>query len=82
MGISGTRKAVMHSLFSWLTPGRKSFQFHVSAASRDLEKLAAWVEQGKLRPVVSQVFPLAEIAAAHRQCETRRTVGKIAVTMV
>ncbi|MBZ5551007.1 MAG: NAD(P)-dependent alcohol dehydrogenase [Acidobacteriia bacterium] len=81
VGISCTRAKLIDSILSRLTPGRKSFQFHVRAEGQDLEQLATWVQQGKLKPVVSHIYPLAEIAAAHRQCESRRTVGKIAVTL-
>jgi NADPH:quinone reductase-like Zn-dependent oxidoreductase len=79
VGIAGRRAMVIDSVLSRLTPGRTSYQFHVQARSRDLEHLAKMVDEGTLRPVVSRVLPLSEIAAAHRQCETRRTVGKIAV---
>jgi NADPH:quinone reductase-like Zn-dependent oxidoreductase len=79
VGISCVRKEVIISLLSQVMLGRKSFQFHVRAERKDLEQLTQWVDQGKVKPIVSQVYPLAEIAEAHRQCETRRTVGKIAV---
>ena len=32
---------------------------------------------GKLRPVIDQVFPLKEAAAAHRHMEERKNFGKI-----
>ena len=79
VGISGQRALVIDSLLTRLTPGRRSYQFHVQARTRDLEQLSTMVEAGALRPIVSRVLPLTEIAAAHRLCETRRTVGKIAV---
>jgi NADPH:quinone reductase-like Zn-dependent oxidoreductase len=71
----------MDSLLSRATPGRKSVQFHAQAVGTDLEILAHWVEQGKLKPIVSHVYPLEQIVEAHRHCETRRTVGKIAITI-
>jgi NADPH:quinone reductase-like Zn-dependent oxidoreductase len=79
VGISCTRSAVLDSLVSRLTPGRKSFQFHVQSGSQDLEQLSLWIQQGKIKPVVGHTFELSEVAAAHRQCESRRTVGKIAL---
>jgi len=79
VGISCTRKQIIDSVLSQVMPGRKSSQFHVRAECEDLEQLTQWVEQGKVKPIVSHVYPLAGIAEAHRQCETRRTVGKIAV---
>ncbi len=36
----------------------------------------ALAEQGKLRPIIGQTFPLAEAAAAHRAIEQRETIGK------
>ena len=81
VGISCTRKQIIESVLSQLVPGRKSFQFHVRAKPKDLEQLTQWVEQGNVKPILSQAYPLAQIAEAHRQCETRRTVGKIAVSV-
>lgn len=79
VGISGRRSLVLDSFLSRLTPGRTSYQFHVEARSWDLDFLANLASEGKLRPVVSHVMPLAEIVEAHRLVESRRTVGKIAV---
>lgn len=44
-----------------------------------LRAAALLVEQGQLKPHVSRVFELEELAEAHRQIETARTVGKIVV---
>ena len=38
------------------------------------------VEQGRLRPVIDSVFPLAEAADAHRRMESSEHVGKIVLT--
>ena len=42
-----------------------------------LLEMATLIDQKKIRPVVSQVFPLAEASKAHQQIETRHTRGKI-----
>lgn len=42
-----------------------------------LEELAKLIEAGKVTPIVSQTFPLAEVAKAHQQVETRHTRGKV-----
>jgi NADPH:quinone reductase-like Zn-dependent oxidoreductase len=44
---------------------------------RELEELLVLYAQGKVRPVVDQVFPLAEAAEAHRYLHARRTRGKV-----
>ena len=46
-----------------------------------LSSIANLVDRGLLRPHVSAVFPLAQVADAHRQIETGHTVGKLAVTV-
>jgi NADPH:quinone reductase-like Zn-dependent oxidoreductase len=36
---------------------------------------------GRLRPIVDSVFPLSEIAEAHRRAESRQSFGKVVVTV-
>lgn len=45
--------------------------------SQVLEELTKLIEAGKMKPIVSQTFPLAEASKAHQQIETRHTAGKI-----
>jgi NADPH:quinone reductase-like Zn-dependent oxidoreductase len=42
-----------------------------------LEELRKLIESGKMKPIVSQTFPLAEAGKAHEQIETHHTLGKI-----
>lgn len=46
-----------------------------------LEQLAALVDDGRLRPIIAQTFPLDRAADAHRAVETGRTAGKIVMTV-
>jgi NADPH:quinone reductase-like Zn-dependent oxidoreductase len=45
--------------------------------SKVLEELTKLIETGKMKPIVSQTFPLAEANKAHEQIETHHTLGKI-----
>ena len=45
--------------------------------SKVLEELMKLIEAGKIKPIVSQTFPLAETSKAHQQIETHHTLGKI-----
>jgi NADPH2:quinone reductase len=47
----------------------------------NFEQLFAWYAEGKLKPLVSQTFPLAEAAAAIDLLGQRKAVGKLVVTM-
>jgi len=42
-----------------------------------LEELTKLIEAGKMTPIVSQTFPLADASKAHQQIETHHTLGKI-----
>ena len=41
------------------------------------DALTGFVAQHGLRPVIGTVLPFADVAAAHRLMESRRSVGKI-----
>src|SRR5947209_4207180 len=45
----------------------------------ELEKLTALVEAGKVKPVIQKVYPLEEIAEAHRVSEEGHVRGKLVV---
>src|SRR3954447_1196052 len=46
-----------------------------------IEPLAQWVDQGLLRPVVAEAFPLERVADAHRYMGERKNVGKVVLTV-
>lgn len=51
--------------------------FLVKPSGQVLDEITKLIEAGKITPIVSQTFPLAEAAAAHRAIETGHTRGKI-----
>lgn len=46
-----------------------------------VEPLGQWVDQGLLRPVVSEAFPLDRVGDAHRYIGERKNVGKVVLTV-
>ena len=48
---------------------------------RQLDELAGWFEDGRLKPLIDRVFPLAEIAEAHLRSESGRARGKIIIAV-
>jgi len=42
-------------------------------------KLKTWAEEGKLRPVVDRIYPLTQMAEAHRYVEEGRKRGSVIV---
>ena len=47
-----------------------------------LEPLAAWMEQGALKPHIAEILSLDQIAEAHRTLETPEHIGKIVLSHV
>jgi NADPH:quinone reductase-like Zn-dependent oxidoreductase len=45
------------------------------------EPLGQWIDQGLLRPVVAQAFPLGGVADAHRYIGERKNIGKVVLTV-
>ena len=43
---------------------------------QDLSELTSLIEQGKIKPIVGQVFPYTDIQAAHNVLEENRQLGK------
>ena len=51
----------------------------VQSNGRDMTAIAELIEQGGIKVHVSAVYPFDEMAAAHLQVETGKTVGKVVV---
>ena len=47
----------------------------------NFQQLFAWFEEGKLKPLVSQVYPLSEAGEAIDSLGKRRAVGKVVVSV-
>ena len=53
----------------------------VYSSAHDMEKIASLLEQRVLKPHISKVFHFDEMADAHQQIETGRTIGKVVVRL-
>lgn len=69
-------RIVIDSLRSLLGP-RRARLVVVRSRRNDLLAIARMVGEGRLRPVVEKVLPLALIAEAHAHLETKRARGKV-----
>lgn len=55
--------------------------FLVHSSGEDMAEIASLLENGTVKPYVSQVFPFGEMGQAHLQIESGRTRGKVAITL-
>ncbi|PIP00395.1 NADP-dependent oxidoreductase [Pleomorphomonas carboxyditropha] len=62
--------------------GRRGVRRLVQPNGPQLTTLASLIDQGHVRPVVEQVFPLTEAAAAHRLSEQGHVRGKIVLDAI
>lgn len=61
--------------------GRRLTSLLVQPSGEDLATVAAWIDDGRVRPVVERTYPLEQAADAHLASETRRTRGKLVLTV-
>ena len=73
--IAGVVAGTARAMFS----GKRLLMTQVKPRGGELDKITALVESGKLRPVIERVFPLEQIAEAHRLSETGHVRGKIVI---
>lgn len=61
--------------------GRRARLVVVKSKAEDLEVLAKWVEQGKLKAVIDRVVSLDEVGLGQAYVETKRARGKVVVRL-
>jgi len=63
---------------STLRPRPVAFKSDIASSLR--AKVWPWLEAGRVKPVIHQVFPATEAAAAHALMETNQHIGKLVLT--
>jgi len=61
--------------------GARGVTINVAPDHAVLAQLAQLVDDGALRPLIAETFPLAEVAKAHELGEGNRTTGKLVLTV-
>lgn len=56
-------------------------QHNLGLMHQSLQELLTWCGEGKLKPLVSQTFPLAQVSEALTALLERRTTGKVVITL-
>lgn len=62
--------------------GMTGVQYMAQSVPGDLQQLAQLVDEGKLKPVISEIMPLSEASEAHKKSEKGHTKGKIVLRVV
>jgi NADPH:quinone reductase-like Zn-dependent oxidoreductase len=62
--------------------GKRLLLTQVKPRGGDLEKISVLIEAGKIKPMIEKVFPLEQIAEAHRLSETGHVRGKLVLSVI
>lgn len=75
------KAAVTRSLMpSFLGGGKRNYKLIVTKqSSADLAQLGGWMEEGKVKAVIDEVFPFEDAPGAYAKLKTGRAKGKILV---
>jgi NADPH:quinone reductase-like Zn-dependent oxidoreductase len=65
------------AFLSRLSGGPRAHLIVVKSRATDLQTISAWIEAGRLSPVVDRIFPLEAVQEAHTYIETKRARGKV-----
>ena len=60
---------------------RKYSGFFTKASTKDLNHIAEWMVEGKVRPIIDQEFPFEDAPAAFERLKTGRAKGKILISV-
>jgi NADPH:quinone reductase-like Zn-dependent oxidoreductase len=65
---------------AWLGGGQRAAMFlRRNSSEGDFAKIAQWIAEGKLRPVIEKVYALDEAAEAFARLKTGRSKGKLVI---
>jgi NADPH:quinone reductase-like Zn-dependent oxidoreductase len=79
--LEGSIREMCQALVTWLRGGQR-VKFAISKNTRPaLERVVQLIEAGALRPVVDRVYPMREIAEAHRHVESRHKRGSVVIAV-
>jgi alcohol dehydrogenase len=77
-------KARQYGRNTWTAITGRGPHYHLIFVHPDgdrLRRVAHWVDEGKIRPVIDRRFSLAATAAAHRYLEQGHARGKVVITL-
>lgn len=80
-GVYITTNPVIHprNLFQMRSEKFKVCEANDSADTLNL--LRVWIESGKIKPVIDNIYPLDQIAEAHRHYETGHSKGRVVISI-
>ncbi|MHA2224849.1 MAG: NAD(P)-dependent alcohol dehydrogenase [Candidatus Hodarchaeales archaeon] len=69
------------NIFHIMTNNKKFKTGTADESATAMNLIREWIEEGKIKPVISQVFPLSQTADAHRHYETGHAKGRVVISI-
>jgi len=79
--VSFKMREIGQMLWTSISSSRKVRCVVIDEKAEDLEAIAAFINAGKLRPLVGKTFPLEQAAEAHRHAASEAKTGPIVITI-
>jgi NADPH:quinone reductase-like Zn-dependent oxidoreductase len=74
-------RLALDKYFFTLLSKKKPNIFIVKSTQRDLEWLKMQIENGAINPIIDAIYPFEDVVKAQAHIETKRTKGKVVVTL-
>jgi NADPH:quinone reductase-like Zn-dependent oxidoreductase len=69
------------NLFHMITNNKKFKTGTADESATAMNLIRGWIEEGKIKPVIDQVYPLSQTADAHRHYEKGRAKGRVVISI-
>lgn len=76
---SGTSESVTEKASA---KGANGFTYRVQSSGKNMNEIARMLEKGDVISYVSKSYPLDDVRSAHLHLETKRTIGKVVLTLL
>jgi len=74
-------RPILRKFWTSMTSSKKMIPYLGKPSKEDIIFVRDLIEAGKVKPVIDRVYPLSEVAEAHRYMEKGHARGKVIITM-
>ena len=69
------------NIYHWITNNKRLKTGNADESAAAMNTIREWIEEGKIKPVIDQVYSLNETAEAHRHYESGHAKGRVVISI-